>query len=91
MMEIKCYKSTLITLHFIFLTWGPTFPGVEFLRGQFAKGPNCPVPILTMRGHNNYFKYLEKPSHPENAVNILPSPTQTQIMGPVSQKDLAST
>ena len=49
MMEIKCYKSTLIALHFISfqpegaLAQGRVFRG-GFAEGRFGKGPNCPVP-----------------------------------------------
>ena len=39
MMEIKCYKSTLIEVHFIFLTWG------RLAQGQVFMGPICRGPI----------------------------------------------
>ena len=50
MMEIKCYKTTLIELHFIFFNQEADLPRAEFLWGRFAegrfgKGPNCPVPL----------------------------------------------
>ena len=48
MMEIKCYKSTLITLHFIFLTWGPTCPGAEFLGGRFSEGRIVQFPLTVI-------------------------------------------
>ena len=43
MMEIKCYKSTLIELHFIFFNLGPTCPGpscygADLPRADLAKG-----------------------------------------------------
>ena len=40
MMEIKSYKSTVIAIDLIFLTWGPTCPGL-----RFGIGPNYPVPM----------------------------------------------
>ena len=49
MMEIKCYKSPLIALQYIF-NLGADLPRAEFLGGRFAEGrfgkwPNCSVPI----------------------------------------------
>ena len=38
MMEIKCYKSTLIESHFIFFNLGPTCPGPSFM-GPICRGP----------------------------------------------------
>ena len=51
MMDIKRYKSTLITLHFI-LPGGAEFARAKFLggrfaEGQFGKGPIHPAPIIT--------------------------------------------
>ena len=50
MMDIKCYKSTLIALQFSFFNLEADLPTAEFLgcrfaKGQFGKGPNCPVPV----------------------------------------------
>ena len=50
MMEIKCYKSTVIALHFISfqpggrLVQGQVFRS-RFVESRFGKGPNCPASL----------------------------------------------
>ena len=49
MIEIKCYRSTLNALYFIFLTWrptcpGPSFKGADLLRADLAKGRIVQLP-----------------------------------------------
>ena len=48
MMEIKCYKSTLIEITFYLFNLGPTCPGPSFY-GAKGKGPNCPVPTALIQ------------------------------------------